>query len=656
MPKKDTPRLTSASTGTRDFELIETSFGADTDAAIEKWVYETLTSLKNSHQDLHTSKIPRWRDWYDGKPANEKKNSPWPNAANLVVQVIGESVDNIVARVLGFIFPLAPLWKFQYFAKVDDPDAAELKRRTLEDFMDTIGYDTGELDLYRVYGQWFTDCAKLGTAFVKVLPEKRIEAQIVGYTDRKLEFKDKTIYDGFKAVKLRHEDVLMEPGAQTVGESRMVAHRRIMSRYDLELRASMGWYEKDKIEKILESSDRTGPDYTQQKEEMKEGVTQTMSGDAMAQWDIWECYFPWFKGGHVFRLIYSYHLRTRTVLRSVFNFVPDNETPIVRTKLAYSNDLAYGKGYAQMLGAYQEEISTVHNQRIDNATAANARMFRISAQARNLDSQIEIAPGSALVGNKDDIEALQLADVYPSTFQNEEVTLSHVRNRAGISPAVSGSGTGTASKSKGVYSSQGTIAMMEAGNSRTDLATADFRHAHQKLGSLLTAFYGKFGVGAKADMFGLDKTALAEALKEFKENRLRIPIRASNASLNREASKQNAMILSGVLQRGYTAVGQMMQAIGNPTVPPDVKKYLQDVIRAMNQFNKRMLKDFGYDQPDEFVPDPEMQDASQAVHQLPQPVPQPGAGQGPVQPPGMGGVPQGFTAPPGAGNSGNPVQ
>jgi len=178
-----------------------------------------------------------------------------------------------------------------------------------------------------------------------------------------------------------------------------------------------------------------------------------------------------------------------------------------------------------------------------------------------LDSNFEVYPFALLIGEKDDIEAIPIADVYQSSFQNEEMALRHVHSRAGVAPAIAGAGSGSMQKRPQVYSSQGTLAVMQENNSQVGFATSEFRHAHVILGSMLTAIYGKFGTNGREQMFGLNADHLTEALEEFSAKRMRIPIRASSGSLNKEVDKQTGIVVTGLMQRHYTAVSQVLQAI-----------------------------------------------------------------------------------------------
>ena len=568
------------------------------------YVDAQIEYLTKSHRDLHKNRIPRWRKTYLGIPAEESKSFPWPNAANTVVQVVGEIVDTMVARVLGLLYATQPLWGFLRPGKADDPDLAERQRSTLEDFLDIVGYEPSYLDLWRLEGLWFTDAARLGTAFLAANIEERIEVVHVGYTEqKKVVYTEDTLYFGPRVHKIRHEDILIAD-APTIEESEFVARKITLKRKALEEKGFTGAYSRKAVDSILDHPDRHNDEQTKREELKDEGIQSTAGADVQAQWDIYQCFYPWWHNDHKFRIIESYHKETKTVLRRTFNFIPDNETPILRARLGYRTDGIYGHGFAELLERYQEEISTVHNQRLDNATAANTRALRVSPRARNLDANFELYPMALLVGEKDEVEPFAIADVYDSSFQNETVTLGLVQSRAGISPAISGQGAGGPMPRKpGVYGSLGTLASMQESNSRVNMETSDFRHAHVKLGSLLAALYGKFGTGNAEASFGLDADLLKQALKDYTNNRLTIPIRAATASLNRELDRQSIMLMLGTLQRHYTGQGQLIQALNNPMTPPMLGAYLSRVLPAQDRLIHRALKLFGFEQPDQFIPD-----------------------------------------------------
>lgn len=593
------------------FQLVDADFGPDTNAEVEHYVFDQLESLIRQHSELHTSLLPRWRRVYLGKPAEETRNFPFPNAANTVVQVVGETVDTMVARVMGLVWATHPLWAFQNFVKTATPEEGkenELQRSIIESFMDTMGFEPSELNLHEHEALWYTEAANLGTAFLKLNVEDQTEAVVVGYSDaaKKTGFKgnEVSVYQGPRVSNLRHEDFMADASANSIeGAEFVTAHRRL-SRFNLEERGFLGIYDKDAVAKIVNSPDRAAPPEPQRQELQDQGISPSGRPDTTAEWDIYECYFAKWHNGRKYRLIYTVHKASKTVLRRVFNFLPMNQVPIKRAKLGYRTSGMYGHGYAELLEIYQEELSTVHNQRLDNATVANIRALRVSPRARALDTNCELYPAALFVAEKDELESIQVGDVYPSTFKNEEMTLGLVARRAGVSPAVSGAGAGGMQKRPAQYSASGTLAVMQENNSVVGFATSEFRHAHVQLGTSLCQMYNQFGTNGKEQMFGLDSERLAKALARFgSEQGLRIPIRSATGSLNRETEKQTGMIIAGLLQRHYTAVGQLIQAINNPMAPPEFKEYAQAVVLASEMFHKKIVKDFGYDNPDLYIPE-----------------------------------------------------
>jgi hypothetical protein len=642
------------------FEPVEATFGKDADAEVDKFVHDQLEWLERAHKELHEQKIPKWRKNYLGTPAETQRNFPFPNAANTVVQVVGETVDTMTARVLGLLYATHPLWVFKSYVKSKDPaamKAEEEKRQSLEDFMDLVGMEPHELNLQEVESLWFTDAARLGTSFVKLSLEDITESVVVGYDSsakKKIQGNSETVYKGPRVTKLRHEDVLTDPRCQTMQDSDFNAVRRTLTKSQLEDRKFSGSYDEAAVDAVLGSPDRSTPREQQRQELQDQGISPPAFVDSTAEYDVYECFFGWWHNGRKYRLIMSYHKKTKTVFRRVFNFLPENALPIIKAKLGYRTDGAYAHGYAELLELYQEELSTTHNQRLDNATVANTRALRVSPRARALDANVELYPTSLLIGDKDEIEAIQIGDVYPSTFKNEEMTLGLVARRAGISPAVSGSGTGGMQKRPQIYSAGGTLAVMQENNSVVGQTTSEFRHAHVMLGALLTRMYGKFGTNGKEECFGVDGPKLEAALKDFAKNRMRIPIRTATGSLNKEIDKQTGMLMAGVMQRHYTAVAQLLQAISSPMVGGPQRDYFTKTIQSSEMLHRRILKDFGYEQPDLYIPEAQVEQQQRPVQiQGVGGGSQSGGGGGQAQ--ANGGSPMGSPAEAIAAGSGGPV-
>lgn len=645
----------------KDFELHNADFGESINSEIERWILESIRVYKEAYDRLFKSQVPEWRRICEGKPREKEKSWPWPNCANLVVQIVGQRVDDISARVMGLIWATSPVSIFRYLARSTDPHKESEKARVLEQFVDAVALDPDELDLYRVENLWFSDSARLGTAWVKVVPEKRTDVRVVSVDpkSKRTKLESTTTYEGPKTEKLQFEEVLVDPTAQSWEKAQLKIHIRRLKKHELEERAFSGFYDKDAVSAILDKPDRYGPGWEKQRDQTRKGV-QTPDSKVLAEYDIYECWFWWYvsvksqDGGArkvKLNLIWSVHNKSKTWLRRVFNFMPGNACAMIPTKLSISDEGVHGRGYADMLENFQDEVSTQHNQRIDARTMAITGILRSSNP--DIDKNIQVYPFAVIPAEKDELELLKNPiDIGDGGLQDEELVLKLADDRAGVGPAVAGMGAGTVNK-KGQYGSMGTLAVMQDSNSRVAHRISDFRHSHISLIGMNVAMYGKFGTGGKGEMFGLDEAILKEALEDFYHKRIRIPIRASTASVNKEVDKQNDMLLRQTLGSHNQEQIQLVQAIhGNQQIPPNVKKWMTDIVKSEDAMMMRLFRNFGYDQPREFVPELQWEEQQNvqgkaspfvvpAVQQLPRTLPAQGPSVPSGGPEGMAGADQG---------------
>jgi hypothetical protein len=592
---------------TRNFEMRSTSFGSAVDEEIKKWVWEQIDVRKKQLQNRHEHKVPEWRRLASGKPREENKSWPFENCSNLVHPIIGESSDELSARVLQLIWATSPIIYYRYFTTGTDAAMAHRnthKSRLLEQFMDYVSYEPNELDLYRIENLWFHDSTNIGTAWVCVVPEQRVEAVHIGYEKGKgNKFENDMLYEGPKVLNLRDEDLLYDPDANTPEESVFLARKCSVNRRELQERVFKGLYKKSEVEKILGKPDRYGPGEVRKRENARKGTVAT-EDRILAEWDIFECYFYWYVGKRKYKLFAWFHHSTKTMLNQVFNFIPENQIPLVRTRLSLGEHGMNGTGYADMGSYFQDEISTAKNQRNDATMWMMLGLNRLSPQNRNIDKNMKVFPGATLPFGNGEFEHYNVGNVDAGqlSMANEQAMIQQARERFGVGPPVGGAGAGTTNK-KGQYGSMGTMAVLQESNSRNNHRTSDFRHSHVKLTGLLTDMYGAMGLGRKGSLFGLDDKLLEEALSDYLERKVRIPIRAATASANKEVTKQNELLLNQALDAYVKAQSSAIQALQNAALPDFYKKWLKETAIGKVHLMQQICRDFQLsDSPEEFVP------------------------------------------------------
>jgi hypothetical protein len=633
---------------------IKVDFGEQENLDLKKFVKDRLQAEIDAWDNLHTSKVPEWRRLYKGQPESESKDFPWPGCSNTVIQLIAENADILKARVIGTIYEILPLWVASIvgdWSEGADGDG-ENQRLAMEAFLNLMGMEPSELDLYRVESLAANDMVQFGSVLIKLPWETDTEKLVTGTsaTSRGLPAAvDHIKYDGPRPEKVPIEDWGATASAPTWEKADFKYHKYTLHKQDIERKIYEGSFKETEGKAILASPDRHGPSSAETEKEKLQNI-EAQHSDALAEWDIYECWFWYWHNDAKWRIIYLYHQGTDTELNSVFNFYPNNEEPFEYGRLGYTDDGLRGYGFAEMLKYYQEEVSTGHNQRNDNRTLGNTSVATVGKNNK-IDANLSIYPMAVLPISAEDFGLHQLGVAYPSSVDEEMMTISLAKSRAGTDePATQGMGGSTPNK-KGQLTAMGTFSVMQSGNRRVNVNITDFRYLHLKLGRKFSQQYAHFGVGDRLQKFGKQAQFIKMALDNIKRGKIELPIRAANASINKEIEKQNDMLLTQVLQRHHSSIAQILQGLGNPGMPPEMKEFLIGVINASGQLMSNILRNFGKDDIARLQPELKVVKAlqqaqqQQQVQQAQQGPPQQGANpnEGPeqgIQSPPITGPPQ----------------
>src|SRR6185437_16073357 len=164
-----------------------------------------------------------------------------------------------------------------------------------------------------------------------------------------------------------------------------------------------------------------------------------------------------------------YHRHTQTHLGTIFNIYPNNMCPFEDAKLAYDDDNYFGFGFCEMLWAYQEEISKMHNWRRNAKDFAMTGIGRINKNSK-LSSIVQLFPGLLIPADEGEIEPLQFGTQSLVVGTDEEqLALALAKERSGVDPAIGGAGGGIVNAKRGIYSAQGTAIEMQQQNNRNNL-------------------------------------------------------------------------------------------------------------------------------------------------------------------------------------------
>ncbi len=84
-------------------------------------------------------------------------------------------------------------------------------------------------------------------------------------------------------------------------------------------------------------------------------------------------------------------------------------------------------------------------------------------------------------------------------------------------------------------------------------------------------------------------------------------MRAATASMNKEVTKQNELLLNQAISAYIKETSQQFQAYMNPALPHEYKKWIGNILKAKTRFMQQIIRDFQVsDQPEEFIPNIEL--------------------------------------------------
>jgi hypothetical protein len=587
------------------------------------WTYieKQLDMLIMQGQQFRTNDLPEWTRLLKGRPKDKERNFPFPGASNLVVQLIATRVEQMLSRIMA-MYMVDPLWTVAALSDLPGQEADEMAK-VLEQFLVDMAIDPAELALYRQEELFFHDAIAYGTSFM-YLPYQYITEQqyvgIPGYIGANVrdEFKTLITKDGPVPENIPIQDIYISNKVTDIEKARFIGRKVKLTREAVEDRYSFGVWDKKTMEAILAHPDTPGTEYDIDAANDEKGI-QTTGNEYEAIYNVFECFVKWVREGKMYATIAHYHYSSKTRASAVFNYFPKNGLPLEDCRFGYDSNQYLGYGFIEMLKSYQEEVSQLHNNRLDNEAIRNNVTFRADPDSE-LSSSLKFYPGVVVPARKDEVEVLETAAAGAMDNANSEgLSTSMANERSGIDPAIAGTGTGIVNPKRGIYSSQGTMAVLQQQNNRTGLRMMDARTAHVKIGRKLADMYAFIGAGSKIRRYGAQAETLRKALDSIKAGGLGLAIRASAGANNVESDKQNSVLLSQLQEKYIATMGQLMQALQNPQIQdaPDQVKWIQDTLFAENTLTRHIFRIFGYSDVDKLLPFPES--VKNARSQQPQP-------------------------------------
>lgn len=281
-----------------------------------------------------------------------------------------------------------------------------------------------------------------------------------------------------------------------------------------------------------------------------------------------------------------YHRDSGTILGVRYNYYDDLRKPFHVVKHFPVPNRWAAIGLVEQVEQFQEEVTTFHRQRIDNATIVNMRMY-IAKKMSGISENEPIYPGKIFrVDDMNDFQPIQSAEIYNSAYQMESQSIMYVQQRTGVNELTLGMpqvGTpGTASSD---------LARVQEGKKKFDYV---YRHVRNFADSIVTdCLYNiaQFGV-SDVDIFSnLPNGTMVQDFLKLPLSYLKhvVDMYVAGQNHNKILDRSSWTQLSGILTQYWT---NMIQIAQNGQRPELVTKFSETAIISGTNAMRQILESF----------------------------------------------------------------
>lgn len=593
----------------------------------------------NAERSDFNDDLIEWQKDYWAKPTGEEKTFPFVGAASLIIPLSAITIEATHARTMTTLFAL------EQFTVVKAQSALFTEiTRPLEKIL-----DHELLNNIRVYNP-LNDCVleliKFGTGILKVGYEKIVKTAVRHNNEGKEEEFMVTTKQGPTVEAIPLSRFMMPFAYQNPQTAPWCGVQREASPNEIRQMEFSGAFREDAYMDVYNHFNPPIQNEFEQNQQELENREPTMP-NKLQYYEIW-CSFDVARkrdltreygseafppGGEDREIVVHYCPDARTFLSVRYNWHEDLRRPFYKENYFPVEFRWAGIGACKQLDQFQKEVTMQHRQRIDNATLANTRMFKISKMS-NYGPNEPIFPGKMwFLDDINDLQPIQMGEVYASAFSNEHQTLQYAQQRSGVNelnlgmPQAGTPGTATAELSR-----------VQEGNKKFDFIYKNVKRLTTDMILDVAGQIRQFGPRDVSYYDYADEGPLVQKFFDLDPLLIRqgmlVEIAAAGQAENKLVDRQNWQQVTQMLQNYYTQMVQLAQMTGNQEL---VSKIVSQGLTAATEAMKQVLGSFDLKNINRIVVDEEMIRALIST-----PIQPPGAPQQPqgANPNAGGGVPQ----------------
>jgi hypothetical protein len=542
-----------------------------------------ISYLSNEVDDANSSRKfleAAWREChlrYEGIPRLDTRDVPVENAPNIEVTIGAIAADTIYAQAIDLIFSVTPLVTVRPKPKFLKDEEMLKDSKALQTFINHLG-TSPEVDLRNAAEDALLDDVQLGTGVLYtpwVVKEKKTKTA-------------KILSQGPRVRAVAIEDVIVPGGTwQTIDEMPFFGIVFHYTEQQLKSIARVNGWDISNFQPL------GARNWVRSRREIlarhNEGVE---TKGKLYEVIMIYCDYDIDDDGFDEDLLVVYNHTGRAIGKYTFN--PMDRRPA--TKMVYQRrpHMFYGLGILEMIGPYEQELTDVHNYATLNMLLANSRVW---AGDGSVPQNLKIWAGRVItdLADKDSLRPLAMSDVYNSIWQEQMMIVQLANQRIGLSEGVSPQSI--PNRTPGIT----TMSMLQQINKRFTPAFDSMKSCI--CGALLQCLYryqerllagDQNAMSAIYQVMGYEEGNRVINLlsKEIFDEQIDVELTASSATVNREADRQNAMMLTNILVQYYQRTLELMSIAANPQTPPEVRTIANRITNAAGEIIDRTIRTF----------------------------------------------------------------
>lgn len=296
-------------------------------------------------------------------------------------------------------------------------------------------------------------------------------------------------------------------------------------------------------------------------------------------------------------IIIYYHRESNYIMGIRYNWNEDLRRPYRHGVYFPIEHRWRGIGICKQTKMFQWEVTAMHRQRLDNATIANMRMFKVSKMSGYGPGE-PIFPGKMwMLDDMDHIDTIQAGEIYSSDFNNETVTLQYQQQRVGLGDIQAGAAdSGTPGTATDI------MARVKEAKKRSDYTSGNVKRYTSEVMFDCVLEIKQWGVSNKSYVTNLEggewvQRFLDLPIEDIKDN-IYINIDLTGERHSDLVDRNDWTQLAGLYQQYGTASMQLAQMTGDPEM---LQKLAMILLRGSTRMFKEVLDSYKIPGSDQMV-------------------------------------------------------